>query len=86
MYQRRVFSATPTCSHKKGQSHNFLLIFKYYFTLFCIAAMNDPSSYGDAKIFKILSLGFFMGGGRGKWVGVAEHPLPHTPQFEVGAF
>ena len=28
-------------------------------------------------------LGFFMGGGRDKWVGVAEHTLPHTPQFEV---
>ena len=28
--------------------------------------------------------GFFRKGGRGKWVGVAEHTLPHTPKFEVG--
>ena len=28
-------------------------------------------------------LGFFRGGGRGKWVGVAEHTLPHTPPREV---
>ena len=30
-----------------------------------------------------MSLGFFMGGGRGKWVEVAEHTLPHTPPFEL---
>ena len=28
-------------------------------------------------------LGFFMGGGRGKWVGVAEHTLPHTPHLKL---
>ena len=28
-------------------------------------------------------LGVFRGGGRGKWVGVAEHTLPHTPPFEI---
>ena len=29
-------------------------------------------------------LGVFRGEGRGKWVGVAEHTLPHTPPFEIG--
>ena len=29
-------------------------------------------------------LDFFMGVGRGKWVGVAENTIPHTPLFEVG--
>ena len=28
-------------------------------------------------------LGVFRGEGRGKWVGVAEHTIPHTPPFEV---
>ena len=27
-------------------------------------------------------LGFFRGGGRGKWVGVVEHTLPHTPHVK----
>ena len=36
------------------------------------------------KISKNYDFGVFMGRGRGKWVGVAEHTLPHTPPFEVG--
>ena len=36
------------------------------------------------KISKNYDFRVFRGGGRGKWVGVAEHTLPHTPPFEVG--
>ena len=28
-------------------------------------------------------LGFFMGGGRGKWVGVAKHTLPQHPNLKL---